>query len=503
MKKFVYLLIIFSIIFPILFIISSTTSFFVFNLSNNNVPNFIFPLVIIGLSVYISGKAYNAYQRKMDLEEATKKLRKIREAYKERLVVLDKPILEEEEHGKEVSFGRRFPVFSLMEVYYPIPPSLVISSSEYESQGVRLIKKVAPYEWEKARHLLRDIIIDPYRAPPNSQNEKEKEEFEKIKYEWEKIKKNIVEKSKEIYNQIDSVEKLKRIWLTVADNLFSLFPFAGITHPDILLPPKEAIKSIYDALRDLEEISIRNPFLSDYCETITTVAKKLVEIYKSGSFNKEIEKEVYDEMFRLEKVKRGLDRLLSSLDPANIHLVLNAINFFINSKPEIRIELIARGIITETHETAHSIIERVMRKYFGDRIILKIYEDPLLLAISEGFAMAYSFYHLLSEIEKGSISPKSIKPLIGDVKLFLIGGTPYYFGAKLFGLKEICEKIENVNFSNLSPEEFKKVVGDLKGEIRERIVKIVEALRKNREIVISEESWESRYEKLIKELYQQ
>jgi hypothetical protein len=82
MKKFVYLLIIFSIIFPILFIISSTTSFFVFNLANNNVPNFIFPLVIIGLSVYISRKAYDAYQRKMDLKEATRKLRKIRKDMK-------------------------------------------------------------------------------------------------------------------------------------------------------------------------------------------------------------------------------------------------------------------------------------------------------------------------------------------------------------------------------------------------------------------------------------
>jgi len=80
MKKIVYINY-FSIIFPILFIISSTTSFFVFNLSNNNVPNFIFPLVIIGLSVYISGKVYDAYQRKMDLKEATRKLRKIRKRY--------------------------------------------------------------------------------------------------------------------------------------------------------------------------------------------------------------------------------------------------------------------------------------------------------------------------------------------------------------------------------------------------------------------------------------
>jgi hypothetical protein len=199
-----------------------------------------------------------------------------------------------------------------------------------------------------------------------------------------------------------------------------------------------------------------------------------------------------------------LKRLPSSLDPAKINSVLDKISYFINSPPEIRIELIARGIITEAHETAHGVFERIVYKDFGIPI-RRIYEDELLCVVDEGFAMAYSLYHLLSEIEKGSVSPKGIKPFTRLVEMLFIEKDPseHYFGAKLFGLKEICEKIENVNFSNLSSEEFRKVVGDLKKEVRERIEKVIGTLKRNPEILVSEESWESRYDKLIKELYQQ
>ena len=200
-----------------------------------------------------------------------------------------------------------------------------------------------------------------------------------------------------------------------------------------------------------------------------------------------------------------MERLLSSLNPAKINSVVDKINYFINSPPEKRIELIANGVITEAHETAHSVFERIVYKDFGIPI-KRIYEDELLCVVDEGFAMAYSLYHLLSEIEKGSVSPKGILSLTRDVKILFINGPKYsgyryYLGAKLFGLKEICEKIENVNFSNLSPEEFKKVVGDLKKEVRERIEKVIGTLKRNSEIVLSEKSLEERYEELIKKLY--
>jgi hypothetical protein len=38
-----------------------------------------------------------------------------------------------------------------------------------------MIKKVAPGEWKKAQYLLREIIVYPCYAPPNSQDEKERE----------------------------------------------------------------------------------------------------------------------------------------------------------------------------------------------------------------------------------------------------------------------------------------------------------------------------------------
>jgi hypothetical protein len=507
MKKFVYLLIIFSIIFLILLIISSTTSFFVFNLANNNVPNFIFPLVIIGLSVYISGKAYNAYQRKMDLEEATRKLRKIREKDRRELVILDEYQERVGTSGRIVKTAGGYPsLLPYIEVYYPVPPSLIIPLSEYESKGVKLVKKVAPDEWKRAQYLLREIIIHPYYAPPNSQNEKERKEFERIKHEWEKIKESILEKSKEISSQREPIEKLEGILFTIADNFSYVFPFAAITHPDVL-SPEEAMKNIYNALRELEDILNKHPFLKVDCELIKTVTEKLIKIYNSGSFkNKEIFYEIHDKMFLLQRIRIYLKDLLSSLDPAKINSVLDKISYFINSPPEIRIELIARGIITEAHETAHGVFERIVYKDFGIPI-RRIYEDELLHAINEGFAMAYSLYHLLSEIEKGSVSPRGIVPLTRDVEmLFIKKNDPnylsYYLGAKLFGLKEICEKIENINFSNLSPEEFRKVVGDLKKEVREKIERVLETLKENREIVVNEKSWEERYEELIKKLYQ-
>lgn len=135
--------------------------------------------------------------------------------------------------------GRYCPFSSSVWVYYEVPPSLSIPFSEYESHGVKLIKKVAPYEWKRAQYLLREIIIHPYSAPPNSTDKKEKKEFERIKYEWEKIKESILEKSKEIYSQMEAVKDLEVILFTIMDNFSSVFPFARITYPDIFYLQKK------------------------------------------------------------------------------------------------------------------------------------------------------------------------------------------------------------------------------------------------------------------------
>ena len=71
--------------------------------------------------------------------------------------------------------GRYCPFSSSVWVYCEVPPSLSVLFSEYESEGVKMIKKVAPGEWKKAQYLLREIIVYPCYAPPNSQDEKERE----------------------------------------------------------------------------------------------------------------------------------------------------------------------------------------------------------------------------------------------------------------------------------------------------------------------------------------
>ena len=74
-----------------------------------------------------------------------------------------------------------------------------------------------------------------------------------------KIKESILEKSKEIYSQMEAVKDLEVILFTIMDNFSSVFPFARITCPEFFISKRSNKKYLYcikKSKRDIQEKSL-------------------------------------------------------------------------------------------------------------------------------------------------------------------------------------------------------------------------------------------------------
>lgn len=310
----------------------------------------------------------------MYLEGATKKLREIRRRYGIKLNPRD----------SSTSCGTQCcsyysPETSSAQVSYKVPLPI---SSEYETQGAKIVKEIAPDEWDEIKNILRRIIENPYYAPPNSKSKEKKEEFDEIKAEWERIKTNILEKL-EVENIPEKVEEIRRkievyrefdkylYW--IYDIIPSLFPpLIGKFRPDSILPPEDARREICKYLENLREISNKEPSLQNYFTSIESTVKKIIEKYDSKKSFKE--EEIREKLSSLLKILQETDNTLGTLWSQKYHLLtrlekindlLVNIEDFINSPPKRRMDVIVGNLSDEVHETAHGIFRKMIMNQLG------------------------------------------------------------------------------------------------------------------------------------------
>jgi hypothetical protein len=469
------------------------------------------------------------------LEGATKKLREIRRRYGIKLNPRD----------SSTSCGTQCcsyysPETSSAQVSYKVPLPI---SSEYETQGAKIVKEIAPDEWDEIKNILRRIIENPYYAPPNSKSKEKKEEFDEIKAEWERIKTNILEKL-EVENIPEKVEEIRRkievyrefdkylYW--IYDIIPSLFPpLIGKFRPDSILPPEDARREICKYLENLREISNKEPSLQNYFTSIESTVKKIIEKYDSKKSFKE--EEIREKLSSLLKILQETDNTLGTLWSQKYHLLtrlekindlLVNIEDFINSPPKRRMDVIVGNLSDEVHETAHGIFRKMIMNQLGIPAEKK-YSNVFLHAINEGFAMSYELYYILSQVEKGFLPPEAasytlFKSMFTCGLLLPFSSIVYKLlddkeqhelkeeykeiltfrcGCKLFGLEEIYKKIKGIDFSKLSQKELRTKVRNLKKEIRRNLGRVIGALKKNPELVLTED--QSNLDELIKKLYEE
>jgi len=488
--------------------------------------------LIKSLDVY-TPRAYIP-QCKVYLEGATKKLREIKRRYEIKLNPRD----------SSTSCGTQCcsyysPETSSAQVSYKVPLPI---SSEYETQGAKIVKEIAPDEWDRIKNILRKIIENPYYAPPNSENEVEKKEFDEIKAEWEKIKtniweelerENIAEKVEEIRRKIEVYGEFQKYLDWLYDDIPSLFPpLIDEFCPTRILPSENARREICKYLENLREISNKEPSLQDYFTSIESTVKKIIEKYDSKSFK---EGEIREKLSSLPKISQEIGKTLNTLWSQKYHLstclqninnLLVNIEDFINSPPERRMNIIVGNLCDEAHEIAHGIFDKMIRNQLGIPAE-KIYSNVFLHAINEGFAISYELYYILSQVEKGFLPPEAasyiliksmftcglllpfssiLYELLDDKKQHELKEEykkiiTYRCGCKLFGLEEIDKKVKSIDFSNPSQKELRTKVRNLKREIRRNIERVIGALKKNLELVLSED--QSNLDELIKKLYEE
>jgi hypothetical protein len=480
-----------------------------------------------------SSEAHNVYSRKIiDLDEATKRLGKIRKKYEMNLIPLDSTTSCEKQ-----DCSCYFPGTSSAQIYYRVP--FPVSSDEYKTEGVKILERIAPYEWERVKSILRKIIENPSYASPDSKDKYGRKEFEKIKTKWEEIKmsilgnpevENIEKEVDEIRRKIKDYRNFKKNLYWLYDTIPSLFPpLIDELRPDTVFSPEEARRKIHEYLKDLEKISNENPSLQDYFISIKGIVEKIIENYDSKILNEE---EIKEKLSYLLKIEQEIWKTLNILESQeykfssylqNINKLLVNIDLFINSPSERRADIIFGDLSTIVHEFAHAIFEKIITQYFNIPKE-KIHSDNFLRALNEGFAMSFSIYYILSQVEKGFLPPKAVSYILFEniladtIFLFslilykmLDDKTQqelrekyekiliYHRGYELFGLEKLPEKIKNIDFSNLSQKEIRTEVRRLRKEIRKNIERIIGTLKENPEFVVSDDS--SRYDKLIKKLF--
>lgn len=141
--------------------------------------------------------------------------------------------------------------------------------------------------------------------------------------------------------------------------------------------------------------------------------------------------------------------------------------------------------------------------------------------------MSYELYYILSQVEKGFLPPEAasytlFKSMFTCGLLLPFSSIVYKLlddkeqhelkeeykeiltfrcGCKLFGLEEIYKKIKGIDFSKLSQKELRTKVRNLKKEIRRNLGRVIGALKKNPELVLTED--QSNLDELIKKLYEE
>lgn len=421
-----------------------------------------FPYFPILISIGLIITFYLVYQKKIAIEESEGKLKKYREKRGIRYEMKEQG----EKEGIELELK-----FTPRGLYYPWERKVVVYSNfphplhGYETKGIRAIKEKYPEYWKEIEEILLKAIREPY---DNKVTTLEKDE---LYSKFDEIKRKIKGKLEDERKEYESLKNLRHFIEDLLEYLASIHPkFIGVVNPYVILSPEEAKKSIKLLLKEMYQVPLYLP------EKFRELPSKIEKAVRSSLYSSEGEKYVYDLYMMKKEIEREIERESSI---GQIYKELEEISQFLAESPQTRLEKIADHISVEAHETGHAIFHTSILREEEKRLF---YSTEIFSFFDEGFADAFRLYYIAGQVEKGYLPLDVLKLAALDrkmnyenvLKLLEYGKDVgiylnYVIGDKIFHLDKAWKEIEKLSSEELSPEEFRKKVREIRKIIGDRI----------------------------------
>ena len=421
-----------------------------------------FPYFPILISIGLIITFYLVYQKKIAIEESEGKLKKYREKRGIRYEMKEQG----EKEGIELELK-----FTPRGLYYPWERKVVVYSNfphplhGYETRGIRAIKEKYPEYWKEIEEILLKAIREPY---DNKVTTLEKDE---LYSKFDEIKRKMKGKLEDERKEYESLKNLRHFIEDLLEYLASIHPkFIGVVNPYVILSPEEAKKSIKLLLKEMYQVPLYLP------EKFRELPSKIEKAVRSSLYSSEGEKYVYDLYMMKKEIEREIERESSI---GQIYKELEEISQFLAESPQTRLEKIADHISVEAHETGHAIFHTSILREEEKRLF---YSTEIFSFFDEGFADAFRLYYIAGQVEKGYLPLDVLKLAALDrkmnyenvLKLLEYGKDVgiylnYVIGDKIFHLDKAWKEIEKLSSEELSPEEFRKKVREIRKIIGDRI----------------------------------
>ena len=178
---------------------------------------------------------------------------------------------------------------------------------------------------------------------------------------------------------------------------------------------------------------------------------------------------------------------------------LEEIAQFLAASPKAKLEKISEHIFIEAHETGHGIFH----SFFKEEEERAFYSTRIARFFSEGFADAFTLYYIAKQVERGylpldvlKLAAHRRKQLLLEYVINLLESGKevgiylnYIVGDIIFYLDKAWEEIEKLSPKELSTEEYRKRVREIRKMIGNRIEYVIG-------IIKSPIPFEEKYKKL-------
>jgi hypothetical protein len=430
-----------------------------------------FPYFPILISIGLIITFYLVYQKKIAIEESEEKLKKYRE---KRGIKYE---MKDQEERKAIELELKFTPRGL---YYPGERKVVVYSKfphplhGYETKGIKAIKEKYPEYWKEIEEILLKAIKEPYDNKVTTKDTSkplEKMEKDELYSKFDEVKRKIKEKLEDERKKYESLKNLQYFIGDLLEYLASIHPkFIGVVNPYLVLSPEEAKKMIKLLLKEMYQVSLYLP------EKFKELPSKIEKAVRSSLYSLEGEKYVYDLYMMKKEIEKEIEKESSI---RQIYKELEEISQFLAESPQTRLEKIAVHISVEAHETGHAIFYTSILREEERRLF---YSTEIFSFFDEGFADAFRLYYIAGQVEKGYLPLDVLKLAARErkmnyenvLKLLEYGKDVgiylnYVIGDKIFHLDKAWEEIEKLSSEELSPEEFRKKVREIRKIIGSRI----------------------------------
>jgi hypothetical protein len=304
---------------------------------------------------------------------------------------------------------------------------------------------------------------------------KNKNEEDELYSRFNKLRREIERELKYEREKFESLIILHRFIDKLLGYLTSIHrEVTDIVRPNVLLPPEEAKKNISLLLQEMHRLPLY--YLPEKFKKLPLTIEKAM---RSSLSSLQYEKYIYDLYMMKKELEEEIEKVGSFLQSER---ELERIAGFLAASSESKLKYISKHIFKEAHETGHG----VFHSFFKEEEKKAFYSTGLFRFFDEGFADAFTLYYTAKQIEKGYLPLDVLKLVARHQKIpleYVIGMSKsekevesyidYVVGDKIFYLYKAWEEIEKLSPEELSPEEYRKKVREIRKMIGNRIEYVI------------------------------